>query len=410
MSAAGPSLSVAVIGAGAIGLATALHLQRDGHKVAMFDRGGPGEGASLGNSGIIAECEVIPLNRPATLKSLPRLLVDRNGPLTLRWSKLAAVSPWLIRFAWASRSAPANRSAQILSAMLPGAGRAWLELAASVQASDLLEQRGWLKVATSSAVVETLRTNAQAQARYGVSSNVLTGGEVCELEPGLAKTIMGGVFYPGLVSLRSPLSMMQALARRFIADGGTYHVCDVSEFGQDGDEVWIKPDSNLRFDRIVIAAGIWSKPLARRIGETIPLEAERGYHLMLRHPPLPLTRPVSVVSPGYTLAPMLDGLRLASGVEFAGVDAPPDMRRIERMAVHATTVVTGLQNEPLGRWLGFRPSVPDSIPIVRPSRRNPKFILAVGHGHLGITLAPWTAEAVSKIIADGIRDDDPVRP
>jgi glycine/D-amino acid oxidase-like deaminating enzyme len=410
MAAVGPSLNIAVIGAGAIGLATALQLRRDGHKVAIFDRGGPGEGASLGNSGIIAECEVIPLNRPATLKSLPRLLTDRNGPLTLRWSKLAAVSPWLIRFALASRSAPANRSAQILSTMLPGAGSAWLELAASAQAGDLLDQRGWLKVGTSSADVETLRANAQAQAGFGVSSNGLTGDEVRELEPGLAKTVVGGVLYPGLVSLRSPLAVMQALARRFIADGGSYDLCDVSEFGQDGDEVWINADNDRRFDRIVIAAGIWSRPLARHLGEAIPLEAERGYHLMLRHPPLALTRPVSVASPGYTLAPMLDGLRLASGVEFAGVDAPPDMRRIERMAVHAMGVVTGLQNEPLSRWLGFRPSVPDSIPIVRPSRRNPKFIFAFGHGHLGITLAPWTAKAVSKIIADGIDHDDPMRP
>lgn len=403
MSAAGPGLSIAVIGAGAIGLATALQLQRDGHKVAMFDRGGPGEGASLGNSGIVAECEVIPLNRPATLKSLPRLLINRNSPLTLRWSKLPIVAPWLIRFGWASRFASANRSAQILSRMLPGAGRAWLELAASAEASDLLDQRGWLKVGTSSEAVGTLRRIAEEQARYGISSQVLTGEEVRELEPGLSKTVIGGVLYPGLVCLRSPLSVMRALAGRFIADGGTYDVCDVNEFGQSGKHVWINADSNRRFDRIIIAAGIWSKPLAQRIGEAIPLEAERGYHVMLRHPPQPLTRPVSVASPAYTLAPMLDGLRLASGVEFAGVDAPPDMRRIERMARHATGIVNGLQDEPISRWLGFRPSVPNSIPIVRPSRRNPKFVFAVGHGHLGITLAPWTAKAISQIVSDSIR-------
>jgi D-amino-acid dehydrogenase len=398
MSVAGPSLSIALIGAGAIGLATALQLQRDGHKVAMFDRGGPGEGASLGNSGIIAECEVIPLNRPATLKNLPRLLIDRNGPLTLRWSKLAVVSPWLIRFAWASRSAQANRSAQTLAGMLPGAGRAWCELAASAEASALLEPRGWLKVGTSSQAVETLRRSAEEQARFGVSSQILSGEEVRELEPGLSKAVTGGVLYPGLLCLRSPLAVTQALARRFVADGGTYHVCDVREFGQNGDQVWINADSSRRFDRIIIAAGIWSRPLIRRIGEAIPLEAERGYHLMLRDPPQPLTRPVSVAVPGYTLAPMLDGLRLASGVEFAGVDAPADMRRIERMARHATGIVSGLQAEPISRWLGFRPSVPDSIPIVRPSHRNPKFILAVGHGHLGITLAPWTAKAISQIV------------
>jgi glycine/D-amino acid oxidase-like deaminating enzyme len=283
--------------------------------------------------------------------------------------------------------------------MLPGAGRAWCELAASAEASALLEPRGWLKVGTSSQAVETLRGNAEEQARFGVSSQVLTGEEVRELEPGLSNAVMGGVLYPGLVCLRSPLAVMQALARRFVADGGTYHVCDVREFGQNGDQVWINADSSRRFDRIVIAAGIWSRPLIRRIGEAIPLEAERGYHLMLRDPPQPLTRPVSVAVPGYTLAPMLDGLRLASGVEFAGVDAPADMRRIERMARHATGIVTGLQDEPISRWLGFRPSVPDSIPIVRPSRRNPKFILAVGHGHLGITLAPWTAKAISRIVS-----------
>ena len=286
---------------------------------------------------------------------------------------------------------------------MPGAGRAWRELAASAEATALLDQRGWLKVGTSSQVVETLRRNAEEQARFGVASQILTGEEVRELEPGLSKAVIGGVLYPGLVCLRSPLVVMQALARRFIADGGIYHVCDVSEFGQEGHQVWINADCNRRFDRIIIAAGIWSRLLIQRIGEAIPLEAERGYHLMLRHPPQPLTRPVSVALPAYTLAPMLDGLRLASGVEFAGVDAPPDMRRIERIARHATGIVTGLQNEPISRWLGFRPSVPNSIPIVRPSRRNPKFVFAVGHGHLGITLAPWTAKAISQIVSDSIR-------
>jgi glycine/D-amino acid oxidase-like deaminating enzyme len=404
MRGAGPSLSIAVVGAGAIGLAAAIHLQRDGHKVSVFDRGGPGGGASLGNSGIVAECEVIPLNRPGTLKRLPRLLIDRDGPLTLRWSKLAVVAPWLIRFAWASRSAPATRSAQTLSQMLPGAGRAWRELAASADAHVLLKERGWLKVGTSLEVVEDLKRHAIAQARFGVSSQVLTGDEVRELEPGISRIVAGGVFYPGLVSMRSPLSVMQALARRFIADGGTYHLGVVSALGGNSDHVWLDTSERQRFDRIIIAAGIWSKPLAQQIGETVPLEAERGYHLMLRDPPQSLTRPVSVASPGYTLAPMVDGLRLASGVEFADVDAPADMRRIGRMAHHAKTVVTGLQTEPLSQWLGFRPSVPDSIPVVRPSRYLPRFIFAFGHGHLGITLAPWTAKAISKIVADGIRD------
>jgi glycine/D-amino acid oxidase-like deaminating enzyme len=406
MRDAGPHLSIAVIGAGAIGLAAALKLQSDGHKVELFDRGGPGEGASLGNSGIVAECEVIPLNRPATLKGLPRLLIDRNGPLQLRWSKLPAVAPWLIRFAWASRSAACNQSARTLSGMLPGASQAWCELAASANASALLQQRGWLKVGTSVQAVEGLRKHARDQACFGVSSQTLGGDEVRELEPLLSKSVVGGVLYPGLVSLRSPLSVMQALARLFVSNGGTYHSTEVSELGQTGDRAWINAGKIRSFDRIIVAAGIWSKRLAEQIGEVILLEAERGYHLMLPSSAQPLTRPVSVASPGYTLAPMPDGLRLASGVEFAGVDARPDMRRIERMARHATSIVTGLRNEPISRWLGFRPSVPDSIPIVRPSRRSQKIILAFGHGHLGVTLAPWTARAVGEIVADGIRDQE----
>lgn len=404
MRDAGTSLNIAVIGAGAIGLATALQLRRDGHQVVVIDRSGPGEGASLGNSGIVAECEVVPLNRPETLKALPQLLTDRDGPLTLRWSKLPIVLPWLVRFAWASRPASAERSARILSQMLPGAGRAWCELAASADAGALLEERGWLKVGTSAKAVGGLNRHAQAQARFGVSSKALTGDEVRELEPGLSSNVAGGVLYPGLVSMRSPLSMMQALAKRFLADGGSYQRGAVSAVGSGSDHVWIDTGKRLKFNRVVIAAGIWSKLLAQQIGETIPLETERGYHLMLRHPPQPLTRPVSIASPGYTLAPMLDGLRIASGVEFAGVDAPPDLRRIVRMANHATTVVMGLQTEPLSDWLGFRPSVPDSVPIVRPSLRDPRFIFAFAHGHLGVTLAPWTAKAISTIVAVGIRN------
>lgn len=402
MREAGPSLSIAVIGAGAVGLAIALRLQRDGQEVVVIDRANPGEGASLGNSGIVAECEVIPLNRPATLKRLPRLLVDHNGPLQLRWSKLGTVAPWLMRFAWASRPAAADRSAKILARILPGAGQAWRELAASADAGALLEERGWLKVGTSPETIQGLRKHAEDQRRFGVPSQILSGDAIRELEPGLSKAVVGGVFYPGLVSIRSPLVLLQALARRFVADGGTYHQGFVNSINGSSDHVWINTDKRRRFDHIIIAAGIWSKPLAKQAGEDIPLQAERGYHLMLRDPPRPLTRPVSVASPGYTLAPMLDGLRLASGVEFAGLEEPPDTRRIERMALHAKALLNGLQPEPLSRWLGFRPSLPDSVPIVRSMRANSRVILAVGHGHLGITLAPWTADAVSKIVAGGV--------
>ena len=270
----------------------------------------------------------------------------------------------------------------------------------NTEAQALLTSTGWLKIHTDAASLASRRRLAKRQAEYGVESRTLSVAETQSLEPALADGLAGAIFYPEVMSLRSPQRAIESLARRFTSDGSAFTQDEVTAIGQSGTAAWIETAGAGRqiFDYIVIACGAWSAPFAAMVGERLCLKAERGYHVMLYHPPLPLTRPVTVSSPGYTIAPMQDGLRIASGVEFASLSAPPDLRRIQAMARHATTIVDGLDPAPKAEWLGFRPSMPNSIPVLRRARRNHRIVLAFGHGHLGVTLGPHEAGRIAALI------------
>ena len=192
--------------------------------------------------------------------------------------------------------------------------------------------------------------------------------------------------------------MMRALAEDAREAGVVLHTTEVARLERGAEAVLVDKDGrSASFDGVVVAAGAWSQRLLRTLEVNLPLDSERGYHLMLPTPGRSLTRPVSLPVPGYTLAQMSDGVRLTTGVEFAGLDAPPDFRRAYRMLAHARAVLPGLASEPCAEWLGFRPSMPDSLPVIGPLRRHPKVIAAFGHGHLGVTLGPVTGALVAAL-------------
>jgi len=242
--------------------------------------------------------------------------------------------------------------------------------------------------------------DVERQRALGVEIEVLNRDELRQLEPTLAPVFAGGTFCQDVCSVNMPLRMMQALAMQAGRQGAVFHKSQVQRLDANG-ETSAVVDTNgnrMQFDRIVIAAGAWSRHLVQALGLDVPLDTERGYHVMLETPERQLTRPVSIVTPGYSLVQMEEGVRLTSGVEFAGLNAAGDFRRIRRMAEHAAKVLPGLKSRPLSEWLGFRPSMPTSLPVIGPLRTYPAVVLAFGHGHLGLTLAPLTGRLVAAAV------------
>lgn len=393
-------LRVAVIGAGAVGSSSALHLRRAGHEVDVFDHREPGMGASFGNAGIIATSEVLPLGRPSIVRQLPRMLLDRSGPLAVRWRYLPQIAPWLARLAIASRQSDVSRIGEALATLLEPALTAWQEILKGTGAETRLIQSGWLRVYDTREGFERAKPDIELQRRLGVDIKLIGPDELADLEPALARAFAGATYCPGVGHLNSPIRTLEALAARLIQEGGRIHRRAIASIESKAGQTAITGEDGRResFDRIVVAAGAWSKRLVRQVGFNAMLDTERGYHVMLSAPVPGLRRPVTVANPGYSLVPMEDGIRVTSGVEFAGLEAPPDFRRVHRMARHATTIVPGLNGAIRSEWLGFRPSMPRSLPVIGRVPGAPNVVAAFGHGHLGLTLGPITGRLVAEIV------------
>ncbi|HTV67671.1 MAG TPA: FAD-dependent oxidoreductase [Rhizobiaceae bacterium] len=390
---------VAVIGGGVIGLATALRLAADGRDVAVIEPNEPGSGASYGNAGTIADYAVIPVGTPAVLRNLPSLLFDRDSPLAIRRSALPALMPWLLRFAWQSLPAQAAANAAMLAPLLAGASDAWRELAAGIGATDLIRQNGCLYLYGSKRSFEAAASDIALRKRHGIKQEFLTAAEVAALEPNLPPFEGGGVLFPDAVHLADPSEMMRCLASAAVATGVHFLRTKAESLMRSGMAVSVRTGlGELRARTVVIAAGAHSKALAAQAGDNVPLDTERGYHVEFDMETPPVSRPVCPTQKGFYLVPMTGRLRVAGTVELGGLTAPPSPRRIALLERGARDLLPSL-GAPARTWLGFRPSMPDSVPVIRHSRSGNDIILAFGHGHLGLTLAPMTARIVSGLVA-----------
>ena len=394
--------NVVVVGAGILGLAAARFLQRDGHAVTVLDPREPGDGASFGNAGVIANCDVAPLSMPGVLKRVPAMLLDPAGPLALRWRYLPKIAPWLLRFVLASRRYEAIAAA--LAPLLAEASPAYDTLLREAGARELIRDTGWLKVFSTDGAFREMDEECRLMRRHGVRFDALEAHEIRQLEPGLAPIFARGLFFPDCGQVVNPKRLVATLARAFSADGG--QILREAATGFDlgeGRRAVLTEHGRHPTDAIVLTAGAWSRPLAALLGARVPLDTERGYHAMFPLVEPGLARPTLWWDEGINLVPMEHGLRLTSGVEFAGLEAPPDYRRIDRLARRARAMLPSLGETPQSRWLGFRPSLPDSLPALGPSARHAGVYFAFGHQHLGITLG-----AVSgRIVADLVTGRDP---
>ena len=389
---------IAILGAGVVGLAIAERLTAEGREVMLVDPGPPGMGASYGNAGTIADYAVMPVGTPAVLKNLPALLFDTSSPLAIRRAGLPALMPWLARFALQSLPGPARRNAAAIAALLADAGASWRDLAARLDAAALMQHRGCLYLYESPAGLAAAKSDLAGRQRLGIAVDLIPPGELAALEPGLPPVEGGAAFFPKAVFLSDPGQMVAALARVVLARAGLVQTAATALSRQIDGVIVEGPGLRLHARRVVIAAGAHSRALALQAGDRVPLDTERGYHVEWDMATPRLSRPACPTARGFYLCPMTGRLRVAGTVELGGLTAPPSPHRIARLIAGARAIFPDL-GPPSRDWMGFRPSMPDSRPVIGPSRGGAEVIHAYGHGHIGLTLAPITAELVADVIA-----------
>lgn len=394
------SREVAIIGAGIVGMSVALELQRDGMQVTVFDPEEPGSGASFGNAGVIATELSLPIATPDVLRRVPRMLLDPYGPLVIRPFYLPRIATWLGRLALASRPGKMVATARALGALLDLALKSFRRLAADTRADDLVIERGRLAVyATEAGYLGSTGLREEWQ-RRGVAFRTVSVGEVREMEPALAPVFMHGLFLPGGAFVVDPQAIVRRFARTFSDRGGRIVRAPVGTLRRyDGRRELVTPAGVHRTDVVVVAAGAWSGPFAGQLGISLPLDTERGYHVMFPATDPTLSRPVLWADRYLHLVPMAQGVRMTTGVEFAGLNAPGDFRRVRRQAHLARRLVPGLAAEPDSEWLGFRPSLPDSLPVIGSVPGHGDVYFCFGHHHLGLTLGPLSGSIVADLVA-----------
>ena len=390
---------IAVIGAGVIGLAIAHRLAAEGRTVVIIDPAPPGAGASYGNAGTIADYAVQPVGTPDVLRSLPSLLFDRNSPLSIRRAGLPSLAPWLLKFARQSLPGAARRNALAIAGLMAGALPEWETLANEIGGTALMQHRGCLYLYETRAAFEAAQQDLAFRRGIGVCVEMLAPQEVAKMEPGLPEMPGGAAYFPRAVFMADPGQMVGLLAKAAFAAGAGHIVARVERVERNAGRVRLAgPGLELEARRVVIAAGAHSKALARAAGDTVPLDTERGYHVEWDMAAPRLSRPCCPTARGFYLCPMTGRLRVAGTVELGGLTAPPSRHRIEKLIEGARAFFPDL-GPPDRDWMGFRPSMPDSLPVIGPSKGGAEIIHAFGHGHVGLTLAPVTARMVADLVA-----------
>ena len=395
-------LRIAVVGGGIVGTCCALCLQLDGNNVTIIDQNGPGTGCSSGNAGQIVTSYCVPLGLPGIIKQVPRMLRDPLGPLTIRWQYLPYLMPWLLRFVQSSSVERVERIADALYELNKDAVKTFDPLIKLAKAEHLLVAKGRLDVYQSGHEFDKAQYKFNLLRNRGVRVELLNSKQITELEPELNEKCQYGAFCPDVVHTTNPLQLTQLLAKAFQENGGSILREKVNDFQLKSTGVpSIKTNISYHtVDKIVIAAGAFSRPFAAKLGNKVPLDTERGYHVMLPHSGIHLNRTIVHGDRYFGMTPMQEGLRLAGTVELASVNASPNYARADNLLTAAKGVLPSLSDKGATQWMGCRPSMPYSLPVISQSSVHESVFFAFGHGHLGLTAAATTGKIITDLIAE----------
>jgi glycine/D-amino acid oxidase-like deaminating enzyme len=385
-----------IIGAGVVGICTALELINSGHEVTLVDQDSPGSNCSKGNAGHFGTNLVFPVASAALLPRVPGMLLNPLGPLAIRWRYLMKLTPWLIRFLLSTTPARYELGCQSLAALNEVAMENWYPLLEQSGAMPMLCKRGTLGVYENEKSFSHTRTARKIMDQYKVPYEVLQRNEIQRKEPELNDKAHKAIFYSQTSHVLDPYELSLKLFSLFEKLGGKFSRTRVNKIlpHKKGCQLQTNNDQ-IEVEKLVICAGAWSTQLLGPLGYKIPLDTERGYHYMLPNPGYNLKVPVVCEEQGFIMTPMSKGLRLAGTVEFGGLKLPPNYRRAEMMYDHARRFLPDLNNAGAEPWMGFRPSLPDSLPVIGCSDEHPWLYFNFGHQHLGLTLAAITAKTLA---------------
>jgi len=393
--------SIAVVGAGIIGTTIAYQLQRRGFSVTLIDRAGPGMGASFGNMASIAVTEFMPASRPGVWAQMPKWLLDPEGPVRIRPGYVPKLVPWFLRFLAASRPSKLRELEAAGAALCARVHEDLDALLGDAGLTSLLSAEGCLSLYADEAEFRADRDHIEILERFSFRHEVLGSNDIRDLEPALTTKIAKAVLFPDNRSIADPYRLVTALADRFQALGGAIETGEVVGFeeGEVGISAMRLADGRkLSSDRFVLAAGAFTGRLSRLIGEPIPLETERGYHTQIMAPGIAMRHSIIWPARAFMVTPTAGGIRVGGTVEMAGLDAPPDFRRAKVLVKRAKEALPDLKAEQVSEWMGHRPALPDTVPVIGPSTKRRNVFYATGHGHLGLTYAATTARLVADLM------------
>ena len=400
---------VTVIGAGIVGICTASWLQRAGFSVTVIDEDEPGMRCSFGNAGGICPGSCVPLAMPGMLRKAPRWLFDPEGPLFVRLAYLPRALPWLMRFMAAGRLDRVGEIADALRTLHAPTIERYRSLVAWAGCDELLVERGQLFLYESEAELAGDSLGLAIRRDRGIKADVLTADELRQLEPALDHRFSHAVYMPEQAQCLNPHRLVTALAKQFVADGGRIERSSVRSLDRDGDRVaaLATTDGKYPVDTVVVAAGAWSARLLKTVGIRVPVEAERGYHVSVAAETDHVPRIQSTWSSRkFVVTPQEGGLRFAGTDEFAGLDAPPDERRAMVLLRQGRRMVPGLEDATYTTWMGHRPGMPDSLPVIGRDPRYANLVHAYGHGHTGLMGASVTGHVIADLLAGRVPEID----
>lgn len=397
---------VVVVGAGLIGMTTALKLQQEGVRVLVVDRNEPGKGASFGNAGYLATELVDPLSTPETLRKAPELLLDPHGPLALPPRHLPHLLPWLLRFAMAARKPNVSQGRQALAAINSHSLAAWKRCLAGIGAQDELIASGYLMVWENARALEQARRHRAKLEQYGIEATLLDADAIQARDSGLSSNIHHALLFPNAHQVSDPYRVIKRLVEAFENAGGEIARESVEQISAAAGGVTIRSDQRtIEAHRVVIATGAWSAKLAEQLGLTMPLEGESGHSLTVTDRINALRQPIGSAERNIVMTPMKCGLRVVGFSELGGLALKPNPNRSQTLKHHASALLSNARGvEQASDWMGFRPTLPDSLPVIGRHPRYPQVQFAFGHQHLGLTQAAITAE----LITDQLLDRPPV--
>ncbi len=395
-------MHIAVIGTGIVGTCTAAWLQRDGHQVTFFDPNEPGEACSFGNAGSLSPSACLPVGMPGMWKRVPRWLLDPLGPLTVRWRYAPVVVPWLVRMLRHSSRAEVTRIATALRSLLAPIFDCYEPLLADAQAQTLVRRSGCLYVYSSRETAEQWAWGMNLRRSLGVRMLDVGQDELEALEPDLKGRFRFGILAPENGSTLDPSALVKALHAHSMCRGAQFVRRAVTGFERQGRYVTgVRTDDGqtTAVDGVVVAAGAWSAHLAAALGSRVPLETQRGYQVTVRSSNLQLNHTVMAVEHNLMVNPMAMGLRLAGTVEFAGLKAPPNYERAQALLRRGQDLFPHLDTSEITQWMGHRPCMPDSLPVVGSASGADNAWLAFGHGHMGMCMGASTGREIAHLVA-----------